>query len=325
MKIFSPKGFDKIFNHVLEYGVPTNVGGVMTRELINESFVLKNARDRVVSHPARKMNFPFAVAEWISFMSGYSDVNLFTPYIADYAKFSTNGITIDGAYGMRNVVEDEEFTQVERVEKLLRNDPTSRRAVIQIYDEQDLLSDSKNTPCTLTLQYLVRDGKLVAITNMRSNDLVRGLTYDVFVFTMLQEFIATQLGIPMGQYFHNAGSFHLYESDIKGITKYPHDVRWTPLMAPMPKLDSWDSVLYELLNVYINPLNPKNMATARLTELYYADFMYAAIAFANRKVDIDASIAAYKQIHDLTIRRVMRYWVPVPIRKKKGSGERNDQ
>jgi thymidylate synthase len=46
---------------------------------------------------------------------------------------------------------------------------------------------------------------------MRSNDLVWGLPYDVFFFTMLQELLAQKLGLDLGVYIHGAGSLHLYE------------------------------------------------------------------------------------------------------------------
>jgi thymidylate synthase len=36
------------------------------------------------------------------------------------------------------------------------------------------------------------------------------LPYDVFAFTFLQECLAVELGIPVGLYYHNSGSFHYY-------------------------------------------------------------------------------------------------------------------
>jgi thymidylate synthase len=50
---------------------------------------------------------------------------------------------------------------------------------------------------------------------MRSNDIVWGLPYDVFLFTMLQELLASELSVDIGSYFHYAASFHLYERHFK--------------------------------------------------------------------------------------------------------------
>jgi thymidylate synthase len=50
---------------------------------------------------------------------------------------------------------------------------------------------------------------------MRSNDAILGLPYDVFLFTMLQELLACELGITLGVYHHVAGSLHIYERNLE--------------------------------------------------------------------------------------------------------------
>jgi thymidylate synthase len=64
------------------------------------------------------------------------------------------------------------------------------------------------------MQFFVRERKLDAVVYMRSNDIYLGLPYDVFVFTMLQELFALELGLELGRYHHMVGSLHLYEADI---------------------------------------------------------------------------------------------------------------
>jgi hypothetical protein len=88
---------------------------------------------------------------------------------------------------------------------------------MHIHDRHDLTYHSKDVPCTCLLQYFIRDGKLNAVTYMRSNDIILGTAYDVFVFTMLQEYIANALGVDMGAYTHVAGSLHIYEKNFDFI------------------------------------------------------------------------------------------------------------
>jgi len=81
-----------------------------------------------------------------------------------------------------------------------------------VSDEQLLLdSSTKDSPCTTTLQFFVRDQRVHAVVYMRSNDVIWGLPYDVFVFSVLQEMLACDLGCEVGTYTHIAGSLHLYE------------------------------------------------------------------------------------------------------------------
>jgi thymidylate synthase len=98
--------------------------------------------------------------------------------------------------------------------------PTSRRAVIQIFNAEDNAKRHKEVPCTTALQFLLREGKLHLIANMRSNDAYIGLPHDVFCFTMLQEMVARILGVELGSYRHSVGSMHLYDKNRAAARRY---------------------------------------------------------------------------------------------------------
>jgi thymidylate synthase len=104
--------------------------------------------------------------------------------------------------------------QWQTVERLLRLDPESRRAVLHFSDpsEKSIL-ESRDVSCATSLQFSVRNQRLEAIAVMRSNDIMLGLPYDIFLFTMLQEYMATALGLELGPYSHFVGSMHIYEHD----------------------------------------------------------------------------------------------------------------
>ena len=61
------------------------------------------------------------------------------------------------------------------------------------------------------MQFLVREGKLDATVYMRSNDIIWGFPYDVFLFSFLQELLAASMGLQLGSYAHFAASLHVYE------------------------------------------------------------------------------------------------------------------
>jgi thymidylate synthase len=52
---------------------------------------------------------------------------------------------------------------------------------------------------------------------MRGNDAVIGLLCDVFSFTMIQEFAARLLGVPVGTYAHHVGSMHINVRDLDQV------------------------------------------------------------------------------------------------------------
>jgi thymidylate synthase len=151
------------------------------------------------------------VAEWLWIWFGHQDVESITQYNPQIAKFSDDGIIFKGAYGPKV------FGTMTPLICQLRDDPDSRQAIIQIYIRPD--GPTKDVPCTMTAQFLIRDGLLNLIVNMRSSDIWLGLPYDVFNFTMIQNIVAALLGLNIGTFFMNLGSSHLYVANFEVAQK----------------------------------------------------------------------------------------------------------
>jgi len=83
-------------------------------------------------------------------------------------------VTVYGGYGPR-LFEQRGHDQVGNVLDLLRSNPQSRRAVIQLFNAEDISRYHREVPCTTTMQFMVRDGRLHMLTTMRSNDAYIGL------------------------------------------------------------------------------------------------------------------------------------------------------
>jgi len=132
-----------------------------------------------------------------------------------------------------------EPNQWERLVAVLRSDPQSRRAVLDVYDPDiSLATNVKDAPCVCTLQFLIRDDRLHLITYMRSNDVIWGLPYDIFLFTMLQELLSIDVDRPLGTYTHIVGSLHLYEHHFelaRAILRNQHEPEFE--MPPMAARD----------------------------------------------------------------------------------------
>lgn len=155
----------------------------------------------------RKVNVRLAAVEALQLLSGTFDSVLVQRAAPSYV-----GVLADptdpsyGTYGPRLRY------QLEQVYVELRDRPTSRRAVLSIWREEDLYHDG-DRPCTLTLQFLLREHGLELHVSMRSQDVWLGVPYDVFMFSQLQLSLARQLNVPVGRYVHHVGSLHVYERD----------------------------------------------------------------------------------------------------------------
>ena len=106
--------------------------------------------------------------------------------------------------------------ECDRYTKLLKENPNTRQAVIHLKSARDVTAKpTKDLPCTISLQFFIRDEKLYMTTYMRSNDIWMGFPYDVFQFTCMQIYLAMRLNVKLGTYTHIAGSLHLYKRNYK--------------------------------------------------------------------------------------------------------------
>ena len=186
--------------------------GTVVGELINETIVITDPTRGLVLSPVRDMPMRYAVGELMWYLSGSNRLNDISKYSKFWNNISDDGQTLNSAYGHR-IQNMFGFDQWEYVKNLLIADPYSRQAVIHIKDASD--APTKDTPCTVALQFLIRDGALYMMVYMRSNDIWLGFPFDVFCFTSLQVKMAMELGLDLGDYTHVVGSLHLYERDVK--------------------------------------------------------------------------------------------------------------
>lgn len=196
---------------------PTSVGSLFgdrqrtTLEIIGAAFTLRNPRDRIVHSSIRPFNLQFAIANTLWTLSGSDSLEPIQHYNARGKLFSSDGVTLEGAMGAR--IFSSHDAQFDRVLDLLGSHRTSRRAMIQVFLPVDLQGLPRDTPCATGLHYLVRKNQLHSVTFMRSQNAARLLTYDVFLFSMIQEYLAGLLDVELGTYTHMVSSLHYYDDE----------------------------------------------------------------------------------------------------------------
>lgn len=185
-----------------------------TLELCNVNFCLSNPLNRNTHNSKRKWKYPLAIGEFAWHISGSNDLDFISYYARQWKNFSSDGRVInESCYGHKIFKKDAlNESQWSRLITLLKRDRFSRRAVLDLFQSDNGIDYiSIDVACVCTVQFLIRNGKLDAIVNMRSNDIIWGLPYDIYLFTMLQELLSLELGVALGKYYHNVGSMHIYE------------------------------------------------------------------------------------------------------------------
>jgi thymidylate synthase len=204
------RSFDEVYPQLIrlvwEHGEPSKPRNMPIRELLGVKFVIEDANLGYCSNRHRKLNQAFGIVERWEYVLGDSSPSRIGFYNKNFLNFLNEETgKFDGAYAPRL------RRQYEYVLDLLKRDPDTRQAVLNVNAEIDQRI-SKDVPCTISLQLLLRGGKLNMIATMRSNDLLWGTPYDVSGFTFIQQCFASWLGVPVGYYVHQAGSLHIYES-----------------------------------------------------------------------------------------------------------------
>jgi hypothetical protein len=155
------------------------------------------------------------------------------------AEFSDDGgVTQPGAYGRRwrGYAVGNDTSQYAWGDQLdwavarLRADPGDRRVVIQMWDagEDPLAADrgGKDVPCNLSILPWVSGGALHLTINNRSNDVLWGLFgSNCVVFSVLLEYLAGRLGLPVGRMYTWSNNFHAY------LDKVPSQLDHTARLA----------------------------------------------------------------------------------------------
>jgi len=226
---------------LLEKGIRRETRGKVCYEL-PEPFMFKitNPKARLVTIPERKWNVALAYAESLWLACGRNDLGLISRYLYRMKDFSDNGKTLRAGYGPRlrkfnGIAEDYSISyssenvdrfsnntvdQIDFVVKCFQKDIDTRQAIITIgdpvkdsFDINNELKQTKDFPCTRSLQFIKQPNanKLNLTVYMRSNDILWGASaVNIFNFTFMHEYIATILGLEVGDYYHIANDLHYY-------------------------------------------------------------------------------------------------------------------
>lgn len=207
-----------LVRHVAFAGKAVETRGLKTRELTAVTLIFKDVTSPLLPvGVGRGVNTRLAAIEALQLISGIQRHDLIRAVTPGFESVLVDQDNPDyGAYGPR-IIE-----QVGDCVDILHTDPTTRRAVIAVWNEKDLTHHG-DRPCTVFLQFLVRDNGFGAALElhsyMRSQDVWLGVPYDIFMFTQLQHTIAFILGLPVGQFAHHATSLHIYETDLPKVDK----------------------------------------------------------------------------------------------------------
>lgn len=211
---------------IQNHGVERSPRGILTKEILNHTTIFPLAEPLLCVIATRGLKPSYVLREF----QWYCSLDRSVKFIAEKAKFwnsladeygnvvSNYGYWI---YGQRSISKRNQFVDVIDT---LKADQNSRQAILNIHGLHNRYYNPKDVPCTLSIQFMIVDNQLDMIVNMRSNDLFKGWCNDIIQFQFIAWHVFSQLkmhyqNLKLGNYFHNTGSMHVYESDFEKMNE----------------------------------------------------------------------------------------------------------
>lgn len=173
--------------------------------------------ERVVFWSKRDANPFFHLFESLWMLSGRRDVKFVAQFVKRMTTFSDDGKKFHAAYGYRWRKHFGRDQLPDIIDNLQKN-KNCRRQVLGIWDvRKDLSKDGLDLPCNLGATFQIGyEGVLNMVVFNRSNDIMMGASgANVVHFSILQEYMAAGIGVPMGEYEQVSANMHCYMGDFE--------------------------------------------------------------------------------------------------------------
>lgn len=215
------KVMDKIYNDPDYVTSPRNL---KIKECINVAMELSNPLSNLFRCEDKSLTLATAYLkkEMALYLSAKNDSDLFAAASPFWNKIKNDDNTVNSAYGhlIFNSSLSDGRSQFDWAFDCLKADKDSRQAIVRFNNTAHQYEGVKDFVCTFVMIFHIRENKLHATVTMRSNDVFKGLAYDLPSFTTFQYLMYLKLKeiypeLELGSYTHISHSLHIYESDFE--------------------------------------------------------------------------------------------------------------
>lgn len=161
--------------------------------------------------------------------------------VQDFIGMDKDGKALYNCYYDVNVID-----QITNVINEIKNNPTSRRIMVNAWNVSDLEKQSL-PPCHYGFQLYVSGDKLSLMWNQRSVDTMLGLPFDIASYGLLLNIIAKMTGKIPNELICSLGDCHIYNNHLDGareqLKRSPHNL---PTLK-MPDIDYQNLTIDEVV------------------------------------------------------------------------------
>ena len=195
--------------------------GVQTKYDLREGFPLLTTK---------KVNFNGVLRELLWFLRGSTNINDdLTQHTPIWDAWADEKGELGPIYGYQwrhwpkyslnpktEQYESAHIDQIARVIDLLKNDPHSRRIIVNAWNVSDLDAMAL-PPCHMVFQFYVCNNRLDCQLYQRSADIALGVPFNIASYALLMMMLAQECNLKPGVFTHTLGDAHIYLNHIEGL------------------------------------------------------------------------------------------------------------
>lgn len=233
MKLIKGENFAEVYEEAMkllfynpEY--KSRPRGLDIHECLNVGLYINDITQNLFRYEDKSLTLPtgYVKKEMCLYLMATNSSQMFSKASSFWNNIKNSDGTINSAYGnlIFNESLDDGRSQFDWAYDSLKNDKDSRQAFMRYNNTSHQFDGNKDLPCTFIQCFHIRDNKLHSTVEMRSNDIIKGTTYDIPSFILFQHLMYLRLitiypNLKLGSYTHFANSLHAYSSDFELIEK----------------------------------------------------------------------------------------------------------
>ncbi|TDI77662.1 MAG: thymidylate synthase [Bacteroidetes bacterium] len=215
------KQYLNLLTHVRDHGVfRMDRTGTGTRSIFGYQmrFDLADGFPLVTS---KRVYFKGLAVELLWFLKGDTNVKYLNDHnVKIWDAWADEDGNLGPVYGKQWVrwqgANGETFNQIARVIESIKNDPGSRRHIVNAWNVGEV-DQMALPPCHMFYQFYVAEGKLSCQLYVRSNDLFLGAPFNIAEYALLIHMVAQQCDLEPGDLVYTIGDAHIYVNHLDQI------------------------------------------------------------------------------------------------------------
>jgi thymidylate synthase len=242
------KQYLNLLEHVLENGnEKDDRTGTGTRSV----FGYQNRYDLKDGFPVvttKKIHLDSVIHELLWFLRGDTNVEYLQEHdVRIWDEWGDEDGELGPVYGKQwrawETEDDSPIDQIQQVIENIKENPNSRRHVVNAWNVGDL-EEMALPPCHLLFQFYVDGGELSCQLYQRSADVFLGVPFNITSYSLLTHMIAQVTGYEPGEFVHSFGDAHLYQNhldqDQTHLQRDPHPKPTLELNGEITSIDEFD-------------------------------------------------------------------------------------